>query len=163
MFNKRRELEIGGISFGLTSGVITTLGIIVGLNSATEGSKLAILAAILTIAIADSLSDALGIYLSEESRLDEKKKPVWAITIFTFLGKSIFSFLFALPILLLSTDVAVIFSIILGFLLILILAFIIARRRKQKPLKYMLQDGLFTIAVLFLSYLMGELSSLITN
>ncbi|UCE51174.1 MAG: hypothetical protein JSV31_18140 [Desulfobacterales bacterium] len=41
-----------GISFGLTSAVITTLGLMVGLHSGTH-SKIVVLAGILTIAIAD--------------------------------------------------------------------------------------------------------------
>ena len=44
---------IKGVSFGLTSGIITTLGMMVGLNFST-GSKLVVLGGILTIAIADA-------------------------------------------------------------------------------------------------------------
>jgi len=55
-----------GISFGLTSGTITTLGLMIGLNSGTN-SRGIIIGGILTIAIADSLSDALGIHISEEA------------------------------------------------------------------------------------------------
>jgi hypothetical protein len=55
-----------GLSFGLTSGIITTLGLMVGLNSSTN-SKLVVIGGIMTIAIADSPSDALGIHVSEES------------------------------------------------------------------------------------------------
>ena len=55
-----------GMSFGLTSGIITTLGLIVGLHSGTH-SKLAVIGGILTIAMADAFSDALGIHVSEES------------------------------------------------------------------------------------------------
>ena len=55
-----------GISFGLTSAIITTLGLMVGLHSGS-GSKIVVLAGILTIAIADAFSDALGIHVSEES------------------------------------------------------------------------------------------------
>ena len=47
-----------GMSFGLTSGIITTLGLIVGLHSGTH-SKLAVIGGILTIAMADAFSDAL--------------------------------------------------------------------------------------------------------
>ena len=46
----RLSLKIG-FSFGLTSGVITTLGLMVGLHSGTN-SKLAVMGGILTIAIA---------------------------------------------------------------------------------------------------------------
>ncbi len=58
---------IKGISFGLTSGIITTLGMIVGLHAGTH-SRLAVIGGVLTIAIADAFSDALGIHISEESQ-----------------------------------------------------------------------------------------------
>ena len=51
----KKSLKIG-LSFGLTSGVITTLGLLVGLNSSTH-SKMVVLGGILVIAIADALSD----------------------------------------------------------------------------------------------------------
>ena len=54
-----REAFRTGASFGLTSGVLTTLGLIVGLYAGTH-SKLAVMGGIFTIAIADALSDALG-------------------------------------------------------------------------------------------------------
>ena len=52
-----------GISFGITSGIITTLGLMVGLANGT-GSRLIVIGGILIIAIADSFSDALGIHVS---------------------------------------------------------------------------------------------------
>ena len=55
-----------GFSFGLTSGIITTLGLIVGLYSGT-GSKTIVLAGIIVIAVADALSDSVGIHISEEA------------------------------------------------------------------------------------------------
>ena len=55
-----------GLGFGLTSGVITTLGLLVGLNAGTHSKKI-VLGGILLIAIADALSDALGIHISEEA------------------------------------------------------------------------------------------------
>ena len=55
-----------GITFGITSGAITTLGLMIGLYSGTN-SRGVVIGGILTIAIADSLSDALGIHISEEA------------------------------------------------------------------------------------------------
>jgi len=52
-----------GLSFGLTSGVVTAVGLMVGLHSGTH-SRLAVIGGILTIAVADAFSDALGIHLS---------------------------------------------------------------------------------------------------
>ncbi len=43
-----------GFGFGLTSGIITTLGLIVGLHSSTH-SKLAVIGGVIIIAIADAL------------------------------------------------------------------------------------------------------------
>lgn len=52
-----------GLGFGLTSGVITTLGMIVGLHAGTH-SKLPVLAGMMVLAVADALSDAIGIHIS---------------------------------------------------------------------------------------------------
>jgi len=54
-----------GLGFGVTSAVITTLGLMIGLNAST-GSKMVVIGGILTIAIADSLSDALGVHVSKQ-------------------------------------------------------------------------------------------------
>ena len=72
-----------GFSFGMTSGIITTLGLMVGLNAGTQ-SKLAVIGGILTIAIADAFSDALGIHISEESEGRHTHKQIWAATLATF-------------------------------------------------------------------------------
>jgi len=55
-----------GFSFGLTSGIITTLGLMVGLHSGTH-SKIIVLGGILMIAIADAISDSLGMHISTEA------------------------------------------------------------------------------------------------
>lgn len=55
-----------GLGFGLTSGVITTLGMMVGLNASTK-SELAVIGGIIAIAIADAFSDAAGIHVAEEA------------------------------------------------------------------------------------------------
>ena len=79
-----------GLFFGATSGVITTIGLIVGLNSGTR-SITAVLGGILVIAVADAMSDALGIHLAEESDPATSHDHVWAATITTFVTKFVFS------------------------------------------------------------------------
>ena len=75
-----------GISFGLTSGVITTLGLMVGLNASTH-SKAAVIGGILTIAVADAFSDALGIHVSQEAQKETSTKAVWESTLSTLVSK----------------------------------------------------------------------------
>lgn len=62
-----------GFSFGTTSGVITTLGLMVGLHAGPH-SKLAVIGGVLTIA--DALSDAMGIHVAEESENTHTKREV---------------------------------------------------------------------------------------
>lgn len=109
-----------GFSFGLTSAVITTLGLMVGLES-SSGSRQVVIGGILTIAIADAFSDALGIHISEESENRHSAGEVWVSTIVTFAAKFLFALTFMLPVLFLKLEQAVIVSIawglfILGFL-----------------------------------------------
>jgi len=114
-----------GISFGLTSGVITTLGLMVGLHSGTH-SKLAVMGGILMIAIADAFSDALGIHVSEESENVHTRREVWASTISTFLSKFIFALTFGIPVLLFELSVAILVSVAWGLGTLAILSYKIA-------------------------------------
>jgi hypothetical protein len=75
----------------MTSAVITTLGLMVGLHSGTH-SRVVVLGGILTIAIADAFSDALGIHVSEESENVHSVRQIWGATIATFLSKSVNTF-----------------------------------------------------------------------
>jgi hypothetical protein len=99
-----------GLSFGLTSGIITSLGMIVGLHSGTH-SKAVVIGGILTIAIADAFSDALGIHVSQESENRHSPREVWESTVATFAAKVAFALTFILPILWLALSSAIIVSI----------------------------------------------------
>ena len=107
-----------GFSFGLTSGIITTLGLIVGLHSSTNSSVI-IIGGVLVIAIADALSDALGIHVSEESENKHSAKEIWESTVATFSSKFIFALTFIVPFLLLPLYLAIIVSVIWGLSFIL--------------------------------------------
>jgi hypothetical protein len=63
------RLSIGNI-FGMISGVITGLGLIYGLYGANI-SKKPIIIGLLSIAISDSISDALGIYYGTNENKNE--------------------------------------------------------------------------------------------
>ncbi len=117
-----------GISFGLTSGVITTVGLLVGLSSGTD-SRAAVLGGVLTIALADSLSDALGIHVSEESEGVHTNREIWTATFATFSAKLLTALTFAVPVLLLSLDVAVVVSLIWGGCALTLLSLELARHQ----------------------------------
>ena len=88
-----------GLGFGLTSGIITTLGLIIGLYSSTN-SKAVVLAGILVIAIADALSDGFGVHISEESgSKSTTTKEIWESTVSIAASKFIFALTFLIPLL----------------------------------------------------------------
>lgn len=144
-----------GISFGLTSGVITTLGLMVGLQSGTN-SKIAVVGGILTIAIADAFSDALGIHISEESKKGKAAKHIWTSTIATFLSKFIFAMTFIVPVLLLSLGAAIIVSIIWGLLLLSIYSYYLAKQNKEKPWRVIGEHVGIAIIVVIITHFVGE-------
>lgn len=121
-----------GISFGLTSGVITTLGLLVGLSAGTS-SRLAVLGGIFTIAFADSMSDALGIHVAEESEGVHTQREIWAATVATFVAKLLTSATFAIPVMLLDLQVAVVVAIVWGATALTLLSLDLARRQHVNP------------------------------
>lgn len=143
-----------GLFFGATSGVITTIGLIVGLNSGTN-SVTAVLGGILVIAVADAMSDALGIHLAEESDPDTDHGHVWSATIMTFITKFVFSISFAVPLLLLPLSTAVIASVIWGMLVIIILSYFLARSQGESPLAIIGEHVAIAVLVVVFSHYIG--------
>ena len=143
-----------GLFFGATSGVITTIGLIVGLNSGTQ-SITAVLGGILVIAVADAMSDALGIHLAEESDPETDQGHVWAATITTFLTKFVFSVSFAVPLLLLPLQPAVIVSVAWGLLVIVVLSYFLARAQQESPLAVIAEHVGIAVLVVVLSQYIG--------
>jgi len=144
-----------GLSFGLTSGIITTLGLIVGLHSST-GSTRIVIGGILVIAFADAMSDALGIHVSEESSRDRTEHEIWAATISTFLAKMVFSSLFIIPFFVFEQMTAIWVSVVVGLSLIAIFSYFLAKRRKEKPLGVVLEHVFIGTVVVVATHWIGD-------
>jgi len=144
-----------GFSFGITSGIITTLGLIVGLHSGTH-SKLVIIGGILTIAIADAFSDALGIHISEESENRHTTKEIWQSTFSTLFSKFIFAMTFVIPIFLFRLPIAIIISMVWGLSLLGLFSFYIAKEQRAKAWKVILEHEFIAIIVIVLTHFVGK-------
>lgn len=141
-----------GLSFGVGSGIITTLGLMMGLYSGTH-SKLAVLGGILTIAIADAMSDAFGIHLAEESSKHSKQIEIWEAALATFLTKLVFALTFAVPVLLFELRTAIFVSFAWGLLLLGIISILIARWRGESIVHAILEHwGVATLVVVLAHY-----------
>jgi VIT1/CCC1 family predicted Fe2+/Mn2+ transporter len=117
----------------------------VGLNSGT-GSKLAVIGGILTIAVADAFSDALGIHISEEAENVHSTREVWESTIFTFASKFLVASTFIVPILLFDLSTAVVLSLLWGFFVLGVLSVFLAREQEKDAWK-VVAEHLFVLAV----------------
>ncbi len=144
-----------GISFGLTSGIITTLGLMVGLHSSTH-SKIVIIGGILVIAIADALSDALGIHISEEFENKHTVKEIWESTIITFLTKFFIALTFVVPIVYFSLYTAIVVSIVWGLSLITLLSWYIAQEQENHHLKVIFEHLGIAILVIVITHYVGD-------
>ncbi len=150
------KLSIGkGFSFGLTSGIITTLGLIVGLHSSTN-SDIVVIGGIVVIAIADSMSDALGIHISQEFENKHSTKEIWESTIATFLSKFIFALMFIIPLLLFELFTAIIICIIFGLSLIAIFSYYMAKKQKVKPYKIISEHLIIALIVIVATHYIGD-------
>ncbi len=148
------SLTIGAM-FGLTSGVITTLGLIVGLNAGTH-SKAVVIGGIVTIAIADALSDALGIHISEESENVHTVKQIWAATLATFVSKALMALSFLIPVALLEMSTAIIISVIWGFTVLTILSVKLAADQRTAAWKVISEHLGIAALVIITTNIVGE-------
>ena len=143
-----------GFSFGSTSGIITTLGLMVGLHSGTH-SRTAVLGGILMIAIADAFSDALGIHISEESENRHIAKEIWESTVSCFFSKFVFALTFTIPVLLFQLSTAIVVSIIWGLSVLSILSFRIARVQGKIPWKVVGEHLIIALVVILTTHYVG--------
>jgi VIT1/CCC1 family predicted Fe2+/Mn2+ transporter len=144
-----------GVSFGLTSGVITTLGLITGLH-AGDAATAVVAGGITTIAIADALSDAVGIHLSEETRESGSRRGIWLATAATFLAKFFMAMSFLLPILLFEPGTAIVVSLVWGMGVICALSYAIARIQKAVVWKVVIEHLVVALVVVVSTFAVGR-------
>jgi VIT1/CCC1 family predicted Fe2+/Mn2+ transporter len=144
-----------GASFGLTSGVITTLGLMIGLNAGTHSVPV-VVGGILTIAIADALSDALGIHIAEESKNSHSPREIWLATVMTFIAKFLMALTFVVPVLLFELGTAVLVSLAWGLGVISALSYAIARAQGVAPWRVIGEHLAIALVVVALTWAVGR-------
>lgn len=144
-----------GISFGLTSGVITTLGLMVGLHSGTH-SRAVVISGILTIAVADAMSDALGIHVSEESKNSGSTRQIWEATLATFMAKFVIAATFVVPVTVLPLDDAIIMSVVWGLLLLTMLSYFLAQAQAVPPWRVIGEHLVIALCVVAITHVVGD-------
>ena len=83
----------------------------------------------MTIAVADALSDALGIHVSEEAENIHSSREIWTATVSTFVAKFLMAMTFLVPVVLLNLTSAVVVCVAWGATVLALLSVHLARRR----------------------------------
>ncbi len=160
MNNQEKSIE-KGLGFGITSAVITAMGVVVGLDSTTHSKKV-IIGGLVAIAIADALSDSLGIHISEESQ-SIKDKHVWIAAGMTLLSKIVFAISFIVPFFLLDIIAAVYVSVAWGFLILIGYNYRLSRIKKENPLPIIGEHVFIAIVVIAITRYTGWIVEVLTN
>ncbi len=150
-----REAFKTGIGFGLTSGIITTVGLIVGLHAGTQ-SKIVVIGGVVSIAIADAFSDALGIHVAQESQGRHSTRAIWEATLVTFASKLIVSLTFIIPLALLPNETAIAVSVGWGMLLLAAFNFYMARTQHVRPWPMVAEHVAIGLCVIVLAHIVGD-------
>lgn len=141
-------------SFGATSAIVTCLAFIIGLSRITN-SKLSIIGSLLVIAIADNISDSLGIHIYQESDL-KKSEVVRVSTFLNFITRFFVILIFILLVLFLPTGYAIIFSIVWGISLLATLSYFISKEQKANPYSAIFWHVALAVSVIIISNFLSE-------
>ena len=141
-------------SFGATSAIITSLGLIIGLDSLAH-PKLSIVGGILVIAIADNISDSVGIHIYQESECITDRE-VWFSTLSNFFTRVLVSLTFIILVLALPIKLAVSCSIVWGLLLLALMSYTIAKGRGVNPYKAIFEHISIATLVIIASSFVGK-------
>lgn len=141
-------------SLGSTSAIITSMAIIAGLGQ-SDSLKTITIAGLLTFAIADNISDALGIHIYKESEGASKKATIKA-TFGNFFTRFIVVLSFILIVMLFNSSTAITISCIWGVGLISFISYKIALIKKSNPVKEILWHLLVSVGVILGSALIGS-------
>ena len=150
----RQSIDRTKFTFGATSAIITNLGLIVGLDEGTD-AKFHIVGALLLIALADNISDSLGIHMHQESE-GLSNREAWFSTLTNFIARLFVSAIFILLVWYLPLNLAVLFSIIWGILLLVLLSVVIARSQQTSVSQAIVEHLGLAVVVIALSRLVGH-------
>jgi len=141
-------------SFGATSAIITILGLITGLDTLKQ-SKLSIIAGILVIALADNISDSLGIHMYQESECLNGRE-VWFSTCTNFLIRLLVSLTFVLIVSFLPIPLMVLCAVTWGLALLAGMSYVIARNRGVNPFQSIFEHLSIAVIVIIASHFVGR-------
>lgn len=148
-------VNINKFSIGATAAIITSMGLIAGLTQGAA-AKTGIITGLLIIAIADNVSDTLGLHMYKEAE-GASKRDINLFTYGNFIVRLLLASTFVLIVLLFSAFAAFVISSIWGLVMLAILSYLIAKSKKTNHWQEIVRHLLVAIMVIIGSKLLGNL------
>jgi len=140
-------------SFGGTAAIVTSMGLILGLQAAAS-SRQAIVGALLIVAVADNLSDSLSVHLYQEAE-QLASREAFISTLANFATRLVVASTFVVLVIALPHDVLPWAATLWGMSLLALLTHRIARARGAPPGKEIAKHVAIAGVVLAVSQLLG--------
>lgn len=141
------------ISFGGTAAIVTSMGLILGLDAAAS-SRQSIASTLLIVALADNLSDSLSVHVYQEAEQLESRE-AYRSTLANFVTRLLVALSFVVLVITLPRDSLVAVTLAWGFLLLALLTFRIARARGARVGKEIAKHVVIAAIVLVISRWIG--------
>lgn len=151
-----KDIDLSRFSFVITAAITTSLAIIIGLGS-THNLKIYIISTLLLLAIADNLTDSLGIHIYRKSQCIGGKCDNLQNTTSNFLTRLSITASFIVFVFLLPMEYAIITSVAVGLFILAILSYLIAQKQKTNPYKAVLEHITIVVVVIVISYFLGRI------
>jgi vacuolar iron transporter family protein len=150
-----RPESLRRISFGAPAAIVTSIALIVGLDTAAA-HRAAIVGSLLILALADNLTDALGVHIYQESeRLAQPD--AFRTTVANFLTRLLVSLSFVALVLTTHAPLRSYLSLTWGLLLLALLSYLLARARAVSPPAEIAKHCAVALIVIALSAAIGWL------
>jgi VIT1/CCC1 family predicted Fe2+/Mn2+ transporter len=154
-------LKLRQLSFGGPAAIVTSMGLIVGLNAAAEG-KAPIVGSLMILALADNLTDSLSIHMYQESEQLSEREALWT-TVANFFTRLVVALTFIAMILYLPSPMAIYLAVAWGLFLLSGLTFLLARERRGDPMSEIWKHCAIAVLVIALSRAAGDLISFLVG
>lgn len=146
------------IAFGMSSSTMTVLGITVGLVSAHQTSVV-VIGGIATIAIADSMGDAMSVYTAKRSERGASTNVALRAGLHTLWSKMVFSLSFLIWFLLFPVPIAVYVSIAWGLFILFFIHFLIAYVRGERVTLTIVKHVALALVISCIAFFIGSFVS----
>jgi len=150
--------DLSKFSFGITSAIVTSLALMLGLDT-LNNARSSIIGALLIIAVADNISDSLGIHVYKESLTQGSTSDLWVFTITNFVTRLGVMVLFIILVVTLPLNIAAGISVMFGLTLLSVMSYYIGIQQKINPAKSVAEHLAIAILVIIASHFLGQLIS----